>query len=503
MAKKTRKNSDRLAALEICHSELDLLVIDLQKDGAKTVRSRTFTWRNEAPSLHTDAGLAELTAAFKVLATEEKLSGVPLYVALNGDFCVTRVVAGTADKVRRDLRPLEERANLYLSLGAGEKVLAAHIRQVDVRHQHGWLAVTNQRTLDALLAAADAAGLTLEVLEPSLVSLCRAVGHFEGDSESPVLIVAVDERGVELGVSFQGRLLLDYRPGGRQARDQIADIIKNHLERLQRYCDRHFGYAGGKISQVYMCGEPEAVQDVQAELKDVERLEVAVLAPEETCPDWNLAEVEEGTKVMPALGASLSIGLPASDRTGPNLLDRTRAGLREPLIRGMLATTWPIAAVLLMAIGISVAAWYERMHFEQLESRMHSMESDKRQYELLRVQFKATDEKLRHMRKLKDGLIQHPPHELATAVARCLPEGVWLDKLLVGNQGRVTLSGSSYSDQGPFEVVKWLRQTPYLSQVALDGTEPVSTRSGDFTRFNITGQLAERADYDGGEENND
>jgi len=503
MPKKVRKKSDRIAAIEISHSELGLVVIQDGSEGEpKTVHTRSLIWRRDAPSLHTEAGVKELTLALKTLAIEERLGGLSVKVALNGDFCVTRVVSGSAEKVRNELRSLEERTNLYLSLGVGDKSLAAHDQQVDARNHHAWLAVTNKKTLESLIAATEAAGLTVDLMEPSLVSMCRAVGNMEGDAESPALIVAVNERGVELGISRCGRLLLDYRPGGRQARAEIASTVRHHLERLQRYCDHHFGYEGGNISRLYLCGDRDAVAGVHQELVAFDRLKVEVLDTQNICPEWTVEGDAEETELMAAIGAALAAGRPVSERNGPNLLDRTRAGQGQPLIRGLLTAAWPVAAAILIAIGVLGAGIYEQGQCDALQARLDSMEPDLRRYRMLQGKFTAMGKKLKHMRNLKTGLQQRPSDGLMTTVAQCLPDDVWLERLTVSGKGTVTIIGSSYTEDGVFEFVRHLREAPPFVQVALEGTEPANVRAGPATQFDITCRLADFADQDGGAENN-
>ena len=110
-----------------------------------------------------------------VAAAEHRLHNNGVRLALNGEFCVTHVVRDTSDRVRREIAELEERCQHYLALGPGSKALAASIRQVDARHQHALTTICNQKTLDAVVEAAGAAGLKLDCIEPSLVSICRLI----------------------------------------------------------------------------------------------------------------------------------------------------------------------------------------------------------------------------------------------------------------------------------------------------------------------------------------
>ena len=98
----------------------------------------------------------ELTEAFRTLVSDERLAGARVRIALGGEFCVTRVITGATEDVRREFAELEERSLRYLTLGPGPKALAGNTQQLDARHQHALLAVANQRTLDHLMQIADA-----------------------------------------------------------------------------------------------------------------------------------------------------------------------------------------------------------------------------------------------------------------------------------------------------------------------------------------------------------
>src|SRR3954471_11834644 len=170
-----RKPSDaRCAIIEVCRSMLHLALIarnPSEDTSGDRVVTRSIRWRKEANSLHTEQGIAELTEAFRTLVSEERLSGARVRIALGGEYCVTRVITGPTDDVRREFAELEDRSLRYLTLGPGPKALAGNTQQLDARHQHALLAVANQRTLDHLMEISDAAGLQIESIEPSLIAL--------------------------------------------------------------------------------------------------------------------------------------------------------------------------------------------------------------------------------------------------------------------------------------------------------------------------------------------
>src|SRR4051812_43942648 len=232
-----RQSEGRIAIFEVCRSMLHLALIARNSSSEEKddrVVTRSIRWRNKATSLHTEHGLAELTQAFRTLVAEERLAGAKTRIALGGEFCVTRVITGPTDDVRREFAELEERSLRYLTLGPGAKALAGNTQQLDARHQHAVLAVANQRTLDHLMQIADAVGLQIESIEPSLIALSRAQAHLRSTCQQACLIIRLDEDVAELGICHHGRLLLDYRPGGHNNADNVAGIVAQHVSRLQR-----------------------------------------------------------------------------------------------------------------------------------------------------------------------------------------------------------------------------------------------------------------------------
>src|SRR4051794_2066175 len=105
-------------ALGITRTHLLATIVRPQVGGAPSiVQCREIEWRKTATSLATDTGAAEFTVALRALAAEEKLAGCETGICLNEEFCVTRIVTGATDRVRRELAQLEERSSLYLTLG--------------------------------------------------------------------------------------------------------------------------------------------------------------------------------------------------------------------------------------------------------------------------------------------------------------------------------------------------------------------------------------------------
>src|SRR6185295_15540634 len=296
-----RKPSEgRCAIIEVCRSMLHLALVarnaNTDNPGDRVV-TRSIRWRKEATSLHTEQGITELTEAFRTLVNEERLTGAKVRIALGGEFCVTRVITGPTEDVRREFAELEERSLRYLTLGPGTKALAGNTQQLDARHQHALLAVANQRTLDQLMEIADTVGLPIETIEPSLIALSRAQEHLRNPCQEACLIIQLDEDVAELGICHHGRLLLDYRPGGHTNAENVAGVVAQHHSRLQRYLERYHSYLNAPLRHVYLAGDAEAVARARAKFSELPNFEVHIFEPADLDMPWKHAAETPGAEL--------------------------------------------------------------------------------------------------------------------------------------------------------------------------------------------------------------
>src|SRR3954447_9730864 len=353
-----RKPSEgRCAIIEVCRSMLHLALVarnsNSENSGDRVV-TRSIRWRKEANSLHTEQGIVELTDAFRTLVSEERLAGARVRIALGGEFCVTRVITGPTDDVRREFAELEERSLRYLTLGPGPKALAGNTQQLDARHQHALLAVANQRTLDHLMQIAATVNLQIESIEPSLIALSRAQAHLKNVCEEACLIVQLYEDVAELGICHRGRLLLDYRPGGHTNAENVASLVAQHLSRLQRYVQRYHSYLDAPIHHVYLAGDSDAVARARKKFSELPNFDVHVLEPADLDMPWTHAAETPGTDLAAALGTAMVLYSESTEQQGPNLIERALALHREPLRPILIRCAIPFAAVILLAAGLFV-----------------------------------------------------------------------------------------------------------------------------------------------------
>ncbi len=501
MKSNSRRNS-RIVTFEILPSLLRMVLLEQRTSGETTVQIASLPWRQQASHLGAEGSQRELAAAIKQLAGKHRLGNTGVQVALGGDFCVTRVVSGLIDEVRRELAELEQRSSLYLSLGHGNKCVANCIVPIDARHQRAMLAVANERVLSAVAGAFDLAGLTLTVVEPALVSLCRLVGALGADQERPALVVHGNERGLELGISYGGQLLLDYRPAAQQAKEHAGNIIGSHLHRLQRYCDRYVRVGGGKLVDVFVSGEPALIEMVERDLQGHAGLVVHALAPAKESLSWQISDLERA----PTFAAPLGVALLATENVGqhryPNLLDRTQSRSRQALLPALTRTLWPLAAMLTISLlGASYLQW-EYARFSHLEAELAVLAPLQQQARTLRSDAMQDQQELGALVQIRHGIASPPWNEIALRISQCLPDDVWLDDFRVDGQGRLQLAGASFTEDGVFEFVRWLEQFPELKHVALSGTRPTRLDVGPATQFDVRCDFAGGANAKEGDDDN-
>ena len=473
-------------ALELSFSHLNVAIAQERPDGEVEVTTRSIPWRDKATSLQEGDGPAEFSQTLRDLVGEYKLQGAELRVALNGDFCVTRVVTGTNEKVASELDNLENRSNLYLSLGHGPKALGASVRDIDARHQHALLTVVNQNLLDILVNVAAECGLRIELVESSLVALARLVGHVTADDDKPKLIVNLGERGVEVGIARSGQLLLDYRPPAQAIHERLAQLIASHLVRLQRYCDRHVGLTTTQLEAAFLCGHSEGVAVLAAGFARQQTEAIQVVAPDFSRLPLTFTDETPGPEMLGALGTLLADIARDGDAKTPNLMERVQAAQVEPLWPAVKRTMWPIAAVVASAALLVAASWARDWQASRIHAEHEQLREQQRELGQQALQRAQNGAKLTALSRIKARLTNPRFDELAARIAQCLPDDVWLEGVTVDRDGQMVLAGASLSQDGAFEFERWLQQLPLVERVSLSGAEASQTAGrGSVVNFSV------------------
>ncbi len=504
---KPNKAAEGQVAIEISRDDVALVVVGRRPDGRQNVRGRRLNWRREAQDLDEAGGAAELAAAIQTLVAEERLAGMSTHVALNSNYCVTRVAAGERNKVVDELRVLHGRSNQYLMLGPGEKAIARSLHPIDAKQSQGWLTVTNRDTLEIVVDTLEQAGLEVDLIEHAMVSMCRATAQMPTATAAPAMIVELSDRGVDIGVTHGGRLLFDYRPGGLNSKAQVAPIIQRHLERIQRYCHRHFPFAEGRIEQVYICGSADDFAEVQSQLAEMSDLQPVRLAPRAFLENDEFAGTTgEDSNFVAALGAALlphtELEASADTRGVANLVDFVRSVRREPVIPGLARLAWPVAATILLALLFYAGSFLENRFAAGLERRQEELDDQMaRVSEMRRLTHDAVT-RISHLKTIEEEALNPGWHKLISQIGRSIPEPVWLEGIRVEQDGAMSITGPSRTQNAIFDFVRYLQKIPVLDDVNLESQLPVNV-DGPAIRFDIKCRYIDRNDLIGKTASND
>jgi len=501
MKKPTNKRGtpSRQIAIEISSRDLSMVIVERGDGQTPRVRGHHVTWALTSTSLYTAEGAREMAAALSRLVAREKLAGAAVRLVLSSDLCVTRVASGTREKVQIELNNLRDRSAHYLWLGAGVKALAESSRAIDAKHVQTWLTVTNESSLEHIVLAVRQAGLRVQLVEHSMVAACRALGSVGGDSDTAAMIVELNQRGVDLGVCYKGLLLFDYRPGGIDSKQRLGEIIARHLERIQRYCDRQVRVARGRIARVYLCGDPEEVERVRHQFAGVEQLSAVALDLPAVCPNWDYDDdFTADSRYVAPLGSALAttdqLETPVDERGIPDLMDHFRRSYRQPLLPTLTRLAWPVAAALVLALGIFVTSLYEGHQAQAMAGETATMEAE--QVRLLEVkrQLEETVAKTGHLQSIGDHILNPPWHETISMIGHCLPKGTWLDSIRIDDNGLIAITGTGGTEDEVFEFVRYLKDVPVLTKVNLESQRPTRAATGNAVSFEVKCSFSDNSD---------
>jgi hypothetical protein len=501
-----RQSEGRCAVFEVCRSMLHLALVVRSPNGndqEDKLITRSLRWRKDATSLHSERGVQELTDAFETLVSDERLAGAQVRIALGGEYCVTRVITGATDEVRREFAELEDRSLRYLTLGPGRKALASNIQPLDARHQYAVLAVANQRTLDLLMRIADEVNLHIESIEPSLIALSRAQARLQAASQEACLIIQLDESVAELGICHHGRLLLDYRPGGNTSAENVADVVAQHFSRLQRYLERYHTYITSQLKDVYLAGDPEAVARARKKFAKLPAFNVHVLEPAGMEMQWQHTSGPPGADLAAALGTAMALYQRGTEAEGPNLIASTLAQLREPMRPILIRSLMPVAAVLFIAATLLGLHLHQRREMSVIQAELEELQPICARATELRLTLISARNKLQQLQALDNRLPQPDWQQLLSRISQSMPDDVWLDRLTFHDARSAALSGASYTDSGVYDFVSYLKQVPGIAEIALEGTGVAQSGTGPTTNFNLQLTLSNLAGRSENEVRND
>ena len=444
-------------------------------------------WRLNSSGLHSTSGIAELTATLEKLVTDQNLSGCEATVLLDGERSVTQRVAGSEKEVEAQLTELEARCSRYLLLGHGRKVASRCARrQVDGVHV-GLLSVANQRTLLAVRAACDRAGIKLRSITTSSLALTALIGAALPEGNRSGVLVRQRETGFDAAVIDQGQLLLEFHPVNKLGIEQIISALYDRSELLQRFFSRHASDRTRPLESVFLIADEASTQRFSTELREsqytIHSVEDAVADAE-----WPIVGSSPVSSHLAAIGGSLGGFADTIRSDPPNLLSSVGTAEASPNWVLLARSVWPLAVAAVIFVATTLAAHCERNWLEEQResvSRFRQLNDDCR---ALTTEVLDAGARLEQLKRLKRQLHAHEVSELLTGLAGCLADGAALEQFSLAADGALALHGSCRREEDVFRFVESIGRLSMTENSALRGTSPMGN-GGEEVEFHAKAQL--------------
>lgn len=464
----TKTIPDRLFGLRLADHELQLAVAQRQSDGSYAIEIDEV---DAGPSgWLTPEGVEALREAIAGFVHRWEMRRQTLAVSLDGRFCVTRVAMGPTALVDEELEAMVGRVQRYLSLGPGAKIVGRGREVLPQGIDYAVTAVANQNVVETIYATLRQYDLEPTWTEPALASIARLIGACGIGVQEPVLIADGSATQWEIGIAYQGRLLLDYRPAVARSATGLRSALLGHVERLHRFCDRHREVTAQGLKRLYLCGSQATVTEALAVFAEQRELEVAPLSIDPQPSQFRLGRQPCPVEHLSAVAAVFPLIEGTAANSIADLLCEVRRE-RELSLTAKLA--WLAAPLGLAAATLLPIHWMTA----QREARLASMTNDTARIEADLSRANQQVAELVKQRGFANQLAmverqatEVPWSETLQRITRCLPPALTMEVIQWQRERRLKLVGRSSDETVIFDVIGHLRRLPEVEEVVLQGT---------------------------------
>lgn len=439
--------------------------------------------------------LESILAPLEQLVDRYRLQGQTVHVALGGDICVTRTFHGISEEVDANCRELCDRSSHFLALGRGAKVHCKAERVVDAKHKRAWVTLAQHSLLEFVSQAVEIAGLRLGRVEHTVTTLCEIAGHCGMDAHRPVLMVLTGSGVADLIITYQGQLMLQYRPSLRKHGDVCRldmwyDAIHRHLKCLQRFLSSQLPKDSEGLNTVCIPGSHwKPTGNTAARLESM-GLSPASLSIEQVC-DGLVCEKPSPTNEMMAavwLSRKMSELEPEVKYSG----DLSVSFRQENRIcyRGLAKILWPLAASLLIVCGFGLDNMRRKADLSCNERALDDLQSVRLELAQMNSKMAACKEVLEVSRSMRSKLAGPIQEEVLRVVGRALPEGCWLNKVSIESNARISAVGTCYTNDAIYEYVTTLKDCGLLRDANVVSTRSVRLGGGPAFEFDLSGVVS-------------
>ncbi|MCA9195101.1 MAG: PilN domain-containing protein [Planctomycetales bacterium] len=502
--KERRRDNAALVGIDISQCGVTVAVIAQVGNGPRILTTDfvPFEYREDANSLVWNKD--ELTEIFQQLSEKHKLSGQAVSVSLGGQACVTRCLFGESHEVDAAGKEIMDRANYYLALGTGDKIFCKVEKMIDAKRKRAWMTVAERSVVESVAEAVDAAGMRLVRIEHTLIALCQIAGFTGCDMQEPVLLVATGCGRADLVITYQGQLILDYRPtrsktGDTCSVDMWAETVCKRVKCLRRYLSSQLPREHSHLAKICLPGATWKLSGASHRLTRDQELTAIDLPLSALCDDVELClGTEESSETISAIWMARSSELQSNSLVG-NLAKSLKNESRITWTQ-VVKSTWPIAAALLLVCGLYVCGLKEKSRLNQLEESLESLQT-------VRLEHKKLSTDLEHQRLALQGFgtlhAKVPSRnwsQIVKACGRALPSSTWLKRIVMKSGGEISIYGASFADDAVYDYLSVMADSKLFEDVALKSTQSVRLASGPALEFEITARTVSFPDVPNSED---
>lgn len=308
-------------------------------------------------------------------------------------------------------------------------------------------------------AAADAcirAGVTLDVIEPSLLAYARAfhVVHKRETSGRSVLIAVLG--GGSLAISLFCRGTLDFVrvrdvPADMQTGESLGRWLCDELKAVARYQSANAADAGGLYARVVVQGSGPSAAELDASLRGMTGIDSLVVTDSREPFAGSTGEAASGDAVsLMAVGAAMKVLDPSADDLKINLLPdgvRLARSLTRHALLTAIAAACTFLGVLVAIFLLSRTAGVAHEHVEQakLDQELYTTRALISQDKYIDQELSRVQQRLKPIQALLQGQRDIDWSAVLNAVRRSAPKGVCVTEMLDNDDGRLSLKGLALS----------------------------------------------------------
>ncbi len=427
--------------------------------------------------------LEEFAESIETLVDRYQMRRETVAVSLDGDICVSRITLGTTESVDRELLTLQSRVPRYLQLGPGQKVTGVLRERIDERTEYAVTSVANGSLIQIIYNTLRDCDVEIVWAEPSLVSVARLIGHSKTHSDQPVLIADGTGTRWDVGIVYDGRLILDYRPAAATSEEALRLALDGHISRLHRFCHRHLGIQAGTLNQLLVCGTIEKVDRVVGQFSSNAGLEAIAMQVPRIGSLYEISDHHRESHCVPAVASVLPLILQMKACEVPDLLTDVRRAPEMSFSSRLIRVGWPaMAAAVFLAVSFGLVR-SARNESANMTRSTHEVKAKVIASKTRMAELAQKREYLVYLQQI-EAFCEEPDWTLELQqITQSLPDSSKLNEFRVESGNEIRLDGTVTDEPMVYEILEELRQMQFVEEVALHSTTPESNTNS--LRFEI------------------